>query len=458
MITLNHALANARALRESGLSKYKDLLAIPSISALPEHRLDVERTAQWLGAELERIGMERTEVIATESHPVVCAEWLGAPGKPTILVYGHYDVQPVDPLDEWNTPPFEPTICGDDLFARGAADMKGALWAFLTVVEAFMPEGAPPVNLRFLLDGDEEVGSPHMTTFLTGHRDRLDADVVLNLDGGIHSPKQPSIVYALRGLAYFEIEIRGPGHDLHSGAFGGSVHNPIQVLCELVAGMHDADGRITLPGFYDSVRSLDEEERAALARLPFDDEAWRGMAGAPALWGEQGYTTVERVGARPSLDLNGIVGGFIGEGPKTVLPARAMAKLSMRLVADQDPVGIYDQLRAYLRDNMPGTVTWELRELAHGPGAIMDRHSLYMQTAHDALETTFGVRPLFKREGGSVPIVGILQKELGLDSIMMGFCLPDSGVHGPNEKQHLPTLFKGIEAYARFLDGLGSRA
>lgn len=456
MPTLEAALDHMRRRRAQALERYKALVAIPSISALPEHSSDVARTAQWLADELTRIGLRSVEVIRTPGQPMVVAERLGAPGKPTVLAYGHYDVQPVDPLDEWESNPFEPSVRGDNLYARGAADMKGSLWAFLVALEASMAQGELPINVRFLLEGEEEVGSPNMVEFIRQHRERLAADVVVNLDGGMLSPTQPAITYALRGLAYFEVEVRGPDHDLHSGVFGGSVHNPLQVLCESIAGMHDADGRITLPGFYDAVRLLDDEEREALARLPHDDAEWRAMAGVPKLWGEQGYTTLERLGARPSLDVNGIIGGFTGAGAKTVLPARAMAKVSVRLVADQDPAAIKDQLCAYMRKNAPDTVTWAVRELSRGPGAIMERHSPYMHAACDALEKVFGTEPLFKREGGSVPVVGMLQQELGVDSIMLGFCLPDSGLHGPNEKQHLPTLFKGIETYVRFIE-LSSR-
>ena len=455
MDVVQTAVAAVREAQAEAFERYKALLAIPSISALPEHRADVARAAQWLADELTRIGLARVAVIATPGHPMVCGEWVQAPDKPTLLVYGHYDVQPVDPLDEWDTDPFAPAVRGDLLFARGAADMKGSLWAFLVALEALVRQDAMPLNVRFLLEGEEEVGSPNMAAFIEEHRDRLGADVVLNLDGGAQAPDQPAIIYALRGLAYFEIEVHGPGHDLHSGVFGGSVRNPVNVLCDLIAGMHDANGRITLPGFYDAVRPLDAEERAALPQLPISDDEWRSITGVPALWGEEGYTTVERVGARPSLDVNGIVGGFTGEGSKTVLPAKALAKVSMRLVPDQDPAAIEGQLCEYLRRRAPDTITWEVRELAQGPGAVMDRDSVYMQAACKALETTFGNPPLFRREGGSVPVVGLMQQALGLDSIMVGFGLPDSGLHGPNENQHLPTLLEGIGAYVRFLVALG---
>ncbi len=452
---LQAVLDYARANHDRFFEEYRSLIAIPSVSTLPEHKADVDRAAAWLVDALHAIGITHAEAIQTPCHPIVYGEHHVADGRPTLLIYGHYDVQPVDPVAEWVSPPFEPTVRGENLYARGASDMKGATVAILKALESFQrTEGALPVNVKFLFEGEEEIGSPSLPDFLEQYREKLRADAVLNCDGSILSPALPSISYALRGLAYFEVEVRGPSHDLHSGIFGGSLHNPAQVLCELIAGMHDASGRVTLPGFYDKVRALDEEERAALARIPLTDEQWMAMAGVRELWGEDGYTTIERTGARPTLEVNGIVGGFIGEGAKTVLPARALAKISTRLVAGQVPSEIRGQLCAYLEAHAPSTVEWEVRELSHGPGAIMDRHSPAMQAAVSALRDTFGVEPIFKREGGSVPVVGMMQQQLGVDSIILGFGLPDDGIHGPNEKQHLPTWSKGIEAYIRFLAAL----
>lgn len=456
MPQVEKALEYVRANRDSFMKRYLDLLSIPSVSTLPENRQDVQKNALWLAGQLRGIGATRVDVIETPGHPIIYGERLDAPGKPTLLVYGHYDVQPADPLDEWQSDPFKPEIRGQNVYARGASDMKGSLMAFIMAAEAFARQGAMPVNLKFLLEGEEEIGSTHLPEFISSHRDLLKADAVVNCDGTISGPDLPSITYALRGLAYFELEVRGPRQDLHSGIFGGSIANPAQVLSELIAGMHDADGRVTLPGFYDKVRPLDEAERAALARLPTTDGQWIAMTGSPALCGEKGYTTLERVGARPTLEVNGIVSGFTGEGAKTVLPAKAMAKISMRLVADQDPAAIYGQFQAYVESHAPDTVTCEVRELSRGPGAIMSRDSVAMKAAVAALAETFGVEPVFRREGGSVPVVGHMQQELGLDSIMLGFGLPDDNIHGPNEKQHLPTLLKGIEAYVRFLERLGA--
>lgn len=451
MSILEQALDHATSHRNTLLDDLKTVASIPSVSTLPENKADVRRTAEWLAQRLRTLAIDQVEIMDTSCHPIVFAQKTVGPNRPTVLVYGHYDVQPVDPIDEWQSPPFTPTVRGENLHARGASDMKGSLIAFLNAVEALNEADGVPINLKFLLEGEEEIGSPSLPGFIDQNRELLKADVVVNCDGGIHSPTQPSIVYALRGLAYFEIEVRGPKQDLHSGLFGGSIHNPAQVLCELIAGMHDADGRVTLPGYYDRVRPLYPEERAALARVPQTDDEWKATAGVPALWGEKGYTTIERVGARPTLEVNGLISGFTGEGAKTVLPARALAKISMRLVADQDPAAVQGQLRAYMQTHAPQTVTWEVRELSHAPCGITRCDSDAMRAAVRALRETFNAEPFFKREGGTVPIVGMMQQKLGIDSIMLGFALPDDGIHGPNEKQHIPTLYKGVDTYIRFL-------
>ncbi len=454
MTILDSALQCARNNQEAHLEELQRFLAIPSISTLTAHKPDVEHAARWLADQLKSMDIDNVEVMPTGGHPIVYGEWLRAEGKPVVLVYGHYDVQPADPLDEWETPPFEPTVRGDELYARGVADMKGQIFALLKAVGALHQQGPLPVNLKFLIEGEEEVGSPHLGEFIDAHREKLDCDAVLNCDAGILTPEQPSITYALRGLAYFELEVRGPSKDLHSGLFGGVVHNPAQALCELLAGMHDDQGRVTLPGFYDKVRDLGDEERAVLAQDPTTDQDWLQNTGAPALWGEAGYTATERVGARPTLDVNGLISGFTGEGSKTVLPAKALAKISMRLVADQNSADVHQQLLAYLRKNAPKTITWEVRELVHGDGAIMNRNAPAIRVAAEALEAVFGAAPVFKREGGSIPVVALLQQKLGVDTVMLGFSLPTSGIHGPNEKLHLPCFFRGIETYIRFLTGI----
>lgn len=456
MSLIDQAIQHARASRERCLKKYRELVAIPSVSTLPEHKQDVLRAADWLAVELKRLGMRRVDLFSTPGHPIVYAASEAQENRPSILVYGHYDVQPVDPINEWCTGPFDGNIEGDYIYGRGASDMKGQIFALLQAVEALIEQGPLPVNLKFLIEGEEEIGSPSLEGFIESHKDLLACDVVLNCDGGIHAPDVPSITYSLRGLAYFELEIRTHEKDLHSGLFGGSIRNPIHVLCELIAGMHDASGRVTLPGFYDEVRDLNDEERALLQRVPYDDEDWLRMAGARGLFGENGYSTVERIGARPTLEVNGIWGGFIGAGAKTVLPAHATAKISTRLVADQKHGNIRGYLESYLERSAPKEVAWELRELSHGPGGIMDRKSPYIRAAAVALKEVFGVEPIFKREGGSVPVVGMMQEQLGVDSVMLGFALPDDGIHGPNERQYLPNFFRGIETYIRFFSESGS--
>lgn len=455
MSHVDRAIAHARGGRERCLNRYRELVAIPSISTLPEHKRDVLRAADWLIEELKRLGMARVDLFQTSGHPIVYAASTRHENTPTILVYGHYDVQPVDPIDEWRTGPFEGVIEGDYIYGRGASDMKGQIFALLQAVEALSEQGPLPLNLKFLIEGEEEIGSPSLESFIETHKELLACDAVLNCDGGIHAPDVPSITYSLRGLAYFELEIRTHEKDLHSGLFGGSIRNPLHVLCELIAGMHDADGRVTLPGFYDDVRDLDDEERALLQRVPYSDNAWLKMAGARGLFGEKGYSTVERIGARPTLEVNGIWGGFTGMGAKTVLPARATAKISTRLVANQKHGNIRGYLETYLERNAPKEAVWELREMNHGPGGIMDRKSPYIRAAAAALEDVFGVKPIFKREGGSVPVVGMMQEQLGVDSVMLGFALPDDGIHGPNERQYLPNFFRGIETYIRFLANAG---
>jgi acetylornithine deacetylase/succinyl-diaminopimelate desuccinylase-like protein len=451
----NTAVEFAHRRREAYLPELTELLRLPSISTLPEHREDVRATAAWIAERLRALGMDTVEVCETPGHPIVYAEWCGAPGKPTVLVYGHYDVQPVDPLDEWNSPPFTPTVVGDYLVARGASDMKGQLFAQLKAMEALHAEGPYAFNIKYLLEGEEEIGSPNLPGFLEANRERLACDVVLNCDSMIHGPEIPSIVYSLRGLAYFELELQGQEKDLHSGRFGGAIRNPLHVLAELIAGMHYDEGRVTLPGFYDDVAPLDEAERRLLQQSGHTDDTWCAMAGTDTLFGEEGFTTTERVGARPTLEVNGIWGGYTGEGAKTVLPARAHAKISMRLVANQQPEDMERRLRAYLDLYTPSGIRYRLETHSLGPGAAMDRHSPYMRHAQAALEAVFGKAPLFTREGGSVPVVGHMQRLLGVDSIMLGFALPDDGIHGPNERQHLPTLYRGIDTYIRFLEGIG---
>ena len=450
------ALNYARSHRDDFLAELETFLRIPSVSTQPEHKPDVERAAAWLRDRLLDAGFPRAEVMPTAGHPVVYAEWMAAGADaPTILVYGHYDVQPPDPLDLWETPPFEPTVIGDDLFARGASDDKGQLYVHVKAAEAFKEtEGAPPVNVKCIFEGEEETGSPSLGPFIREHQDLLAADVAVISDTGMLGKETPSIVYGLRGLAYVEVAVTGPDHDLHSGIYGGAVLNPVNALCAMIAQLHDENGRITIPGFYDRVRDVSDEERAELAEAPFDRQAWLEEAGVKTDWGEPEYTIIERTSARPTLDVNGIWGGYIEPGAKTVLPSQAFAKVSMRLVPDQDPKRIADLFRNHFKEIAPEAVTVEVQELHGGDPAIVDRDSAAMQAASQAYAEAFGKEPLLVRRGGSIPVVATFQQVLGLETVLMGFGLPDDRLHSPNEKFHLPNFYRGIEAAIRFMTAL----
>jgi acetylornithine deacetylase/succinyl-diaminopimelate desuccinylase-like protein len=453
------AIEYARSNQHRFLTELKEFLSIPSVSTQEKHKPDIERAATWLRDRLLSAGFPKAEVMPTPGHPVVYAEWLTAgTDAPTILIYGHYDVQPPDPLELWNTPPFEPTIINDDIFARGAADDKGQLYIHVKAVEAFAETSqadAPPINIKAIFEGEEEIGSPSLEPFIRAHTDLLSADVAVISDTHMLGKDMPSIAYALRGLAYFELEVTGPDHDLHSGAYGGAVHNPINALCALIARLQDRDGQITIPGFYDKVRQLDAGERATLARIPFERKAWLREAGISTDWGEPAYNILERVTARPTLDVNGIWGGYTEPGTKTVLPSKAFAKISMRLVPDQDPAEIAQLFRDYIAAIAPPTVDVEVHSLQSGEAAIVDRDSSAMKAACQAYTATFGREPLFTREGGSIPIVPILQKTLGIETVLMGFGLPDDRLHSPNEKFHLPNFYAGIETVIHFMASLG---
>lgn len=452
MTSPDAALAYAREHQPAALDDLMALLRIPSISTLSERKDDMLRAANWVAERLRTLGFARVEVLPTARHPVVAGEWMQAgPAAPTLLLYGHYDVQPTDPLELWTSDPFEPVIRGDDLFARGASDMKGQLIVHLRAIEALIRAGGLPVNMRFLIEGEEEIGSPSLEAFLRQNAERFTCDLCLNADSRILAPDIPALTYALRGLAYFEIRVRGPAGDLHSGSFGGAVENPAFALCRAIAGMRDEHNRVTLPGFYDAVRPLGEQERHDLAQLPTDERWWLEQTGAPLLDGEAGFSATERATARPTLEVNGLLSGFTGEGQKTVLPARAMAKVSTRLVADQTPAAVRDSLESYLRTALPPSVSWELEMLASARPAIVDRESAAVKAASRALVAVWGRPPLLERTGGTVPVVGMIQEILGADSLMLGFGLPDDNLHAPNEKQHLPNIYRGIEASIRFL-------
>lgn len=439
------------------VEELKDFSRIASISTDPEAVPEMGRAAEWVSKQLISLGVQNVQIFPTARHPVVFGELLEAGASaPTVLVYGHYDVQPVDPLELWISGPFDPEIRGENIFARGITDMKGQVVIALKAVEAIRSTGPLPVNLKFMIEGEEEIGSPNLAAFMHEHKDLLACDVALNPDSGTHSPDLPSITYGLRGLAYLELRVFGPDHDLHSGVFGGSVLNPGQALCELIAGMHDAEGHVTLPGFYDKVRPLDVEERTELARLPISDDYYLKNTGAPVLYGEKDYTTLERIGARPTLEVNGLLSGFTGEGAKTVLPAWAMAKISTRLVPDQHPDDVYQQMVQYLEQNAPAGITWTLKDLHGGPPSMSDRNSVYIQALSQAMQIVWNRPPIFKREGGSVPVVNQFQQILGVESVNTGFAMPDDNMHSPNEKLHLPTFHRGIDTFIHFFFNLTS--
>lgn len=452
MSNLETALSYAQDHKENFLKDLISFLKIPSISTLPEHKKDMEIAAQWVASQLEKLSFDDVAVMPTAKHPVVYGSWMKAGSQaPTLLVYGHYDVQPVDPIDLWKTNPFDPQIRDDDIFARGASDMKGQIVAHLKAMQAILQSSNLPVNIKYMIEGEEEIGSPNLEAFLEQNGDLFQCDFCLNADSGILGADIPSLTYALRGLAYFEIRLQGPSTDMHSGIFGGAVVNPGNILCDLISGLKDDDYKVTLPGFYDAVQPLTDDEREELAKLPQPEDWWLKQSGANALDGEKGYTATERATARPTLDVNGLNSGFIGEGSKTVLPAKAMAKISMRLVPDQRPDQVKQSLETYLAEHVPPAISWELQDLSSCTPGIIDRDSDAVKAASRALESVWGKSPLFKREGGSVPVVGFIKDMLGVNSLMLGFGLPDDNLHAPNEKMHLPNFFRGIDTYIRFM-------
>jgi acetylornithine deacetylase/succinyl-diaminopimelate desuccinylase-like protein len=444
------ALQYAQNTRDRFLEELKELLRIPSISTLPEYKDDIARAAQWLAEDMKRIGMDHVQVYPTDGHPVVYGEWMGAKDAPTVLVYGHYDVQPVDPLNEWESPPFEPAIRDGKIYARGASDNKGQAFAHVKAVEAYLKgAGGIPVNVKLILEGEEEIGSPNLEPFVIDHKNLLAADSGLVSDSRIISPEQPSILYGLRGLLYTQIDVRGPDRDLHSGTYGGSVHNPAQALAEIITALHDETGYITIPGFYDSVRQLPQEEREALSRVPYPLEQWQEETGLQEPWGEPEYTLIERMGARPTCEVNGIWGGFQGAGGKTIIPAEAGAKISMRLVPDQDPQEIAKNFTDYIHSIAPSSLEVDVTIIAMSFPAMVPLDAPEMKAASQAYETVWGVAPVYTREGGSIPIVATFQRELSMPVILMGFGLSDN-VHSPNEHFRVDHFYKGIDTIIHY--------
>jgi acetylornithine deacetylase/succinyl-diaminopimelate desuccinylase-like protein len=441
--------------RDRFLADLEAALRIPSVSAQPEHRADVRRCAEHVAAHLRAIGITHSEVVDTAGHPVVYGEWLGAPGAPTMLLYGHYDVQPPEPLELWRTPPFEPTLVDGRLYARGACDDKGQVYMHLSAIAAhFAVNGKLPVNVKLVIEGEEEIGSEHLGDFLRAWKPRLAADVIVVSDTSMLGADQPSLCYALRGLCYTQVEVTGPTRDLHSGEFGGAVMNPANALAAIIAGLKDADGRITVKGFYDSVRPLTGLERTAMAELPFDEAGFLRESGAPVAFGEKGFSTLERITSRPTLDVNGIWGGYIGAGAKTVLPSVASAKISMRLVPDQDPDAVFRAFEARVRELAPAGVTVKV-DYHHGAVPfITDPAHPMLQAAVRALARSWSKKPSLIREGGSIPVMATFQDVLGLPSILMGFGLHDDQVHAPNEKFSLTSFHGGTKSCAYLYEEL----
>ena len=442
------------------LEGLRAFLRIPSVSTLSEHKPDIHRAAAFVRDELRAAGLTAAELIGGKGHPLVYGEWLGAPGKPTILFYGHYDVQPPDPLDEWKSPPFEPEIRGDDIFARGAADDKGQVYIQIKAVEGLLKTtGRLPVNVKFLIEGEEEAGGEHIEAYVRSKPPRLQADAAVVCDTEMFAPELPTICIGLRGIVYGELWIEGASHDLHSGVYGGAAPNPIQAAAEILCALKDREGRIRIPGFYDRVVPPDPKEREAWARLPFNEKDYTEKEmGARELVGEPGVPLFERVWARPTLEIHGIRGGFTGEGAKTVIPARAVAKVSARLVADQRPAEAAEQIKAAVKAACPRGVTAEFKVLHAGAPSLTNPDNRFIHAAAEAMKQVFGKETVYIRSGGSIPIVGVFDESLGIPSVMMGFGLPDDNLHAPNEKFHLPNFFRGIESVARYLELLGQPA
>jgi acetylornithine deacetylase/succinyl-diaminopimelate desuccinylase-like protein len=437
--------------RERRLESFKALLRIPSISGIPAHAADCHAAAEFVAADMRAIGLEHVEISETGGHPVVYGDWLAAAGRPTILVYAHYDVQPVDPLDLWESPPFEPVVRDGRILARGASDDKAQLHMHLRAIEALLAtHGKLPVNLKVIFEGEEESSSVHLDAWLEANREKLKSDFAVISDTSFFEGNLPSITVSLRGLVYIQLDVFGSRVDLHSGAYGGAVENPVNVLCEIVAALKRPDGRVSVPGFYDDVAEPSHLDQQALARLPFDEDAYRDSIGVPALIGEPGYTVLERLGMRPTLDVNGIWGGFEGEGPKTIIPAHAHAKISCRLVANQNPEQVFQLVADYIAKLAPRTVRYTIQRLGDGMPSLTPINHPATLAAARALEATFGAAPLYVREGGSVPVCASFEEILGLKTVLLGFAPPDGQFHAPNEWMSMTNYETGIRTIASY--------
>lgn len=432
------------------LEELMELLRIPSVSADPKYKNDVNRAAEYISEKLQSAGADNVEICSTAGHPIVYGEKLIDPSLPTVLVYGHYDVQPADPIDLWNSPPFEPVIVDEKIYARGSCDDKGQMYMHIKAFELMMEKGTLPCNVKFMIEGEEEVGSDNLGVFCTENRERLKADVVLISDTSIIDNDVPSITVGLRGLSYLEVEVTGPNRDLHSGVYGGAVANPINVLCDMIASLKDENNRIVIPGFYDNVVTVSAEERAEMAKAPFDEAAFKSDLEIETTFGESGYSPSEHTSIRPSLDVNGIWGGYIGEGAKTVLPSKAFAKISMRLVPNQSSGEITELFTNHFNAIAPNHVKVKVTPHHGGEPVVTPTDSIAYQAASKAMESTFGTKPIPVRGGGSIPIVALFENELGIKSVLMGFGLDSDDIHSPNEHYGLFNFFKGIETIPLF--------
>ena len=436
--------------RDKMLNELLEFLRIPSVSADPKHKVDVRKAAEWVRDQMKSSGLEAVEIFETAGHPMVYGEKILDTSKPTVLVYGHYDVQPPDPLDLWHSPPFEPVIKDEKIYARGACDDKGQLYMHLKAFDAMSQNGGIPCNLKFMFEGEEEVGSANLGTFVRKYKDKLNCDVVLISDTSMIANDVPSITTGLRGLCYVEVEVTGPNRDLHSGVYGGAVANPINTLCEMIASLLDEKGRITIPGFYDDVATVSDAERREMNKAPFDLDEYKRDLGIKDVKGEEGYTSLERTSIRPTLDVNGMWGGYTGEGAKTVLPSKAFAKISMRLVPNQDPDKIPGLFEEHFKKIAPPQVTVKVIQHHGGQPVVTPTNTPEYQAAAMAMEKTFGKKPLPQRSGGSIPIVALFEQVLGVKSVLLGFGLDSDNIHSPNECYGLFNYFKGIETIPYF--------
>jgi len=447
---MSHIKDYLEANKQRFLDELFELLRFPSVSADSKYKGDVLKTADYIAEKLRSAGADQVEVCPTAGYPIVYGEKIIDPSKPTVLVYGHYDVQPPEPLELWHTPPFEPTVREGKIFARGACDDKGQMYMHVKAFELMQQTEGLPCNIKFMIEGEEEVGSENLDTFVKANKERLAADVVLISDTAMISLEHPSLETGLRGLSYLEVEVTGPNRDLHSGVYGGAVANPATILAKMIASLHDENNHITIPGFYDDVVELTAQEREALNKAPFDEAEYKTDLGIDELWGEKGYTTIERTGTRPTLEVNGIWGGYIGEGAKTVLPSKAHAKISMRLVPNQQSVAITKLFQQHFERITPKYVKVKITPHHGGEPAVTPTDSVAYKAAEKAVTEAFGKAPIPTRGGGSIPIVALFEQELGLKTVLMGFGLDSDNLHSPNEKYDIANYYKGIETIPLF--------